>query len=159
MRAIRVRSPGGPEVLVPERVPIPEPGPGQARVRVAYSGVNFIDVYHRTGLYPMPLPFTPGSEAAGVVDAVGDGVSEVRVGDRVAYAMQLGSYAEHAVVDAWTLVPVPDGVGLDVAAAAMLQGLTTHYLTQSTFPLRPGHAALVHAAACPGRSGNVLCVR
>ncbi|MSR35707.1 MAG: quinone oxidoreductase [Gemmatimonadetes bacterium] len=155
MRAIRVHRTGGPEELTVEQVAVPEPGPGQARVRVAFAGVNFIDVYHRTGLYPMQLPLTPGSEAAGVVAAVGEGVSEVSVGDRVAYAMHPGSYAEHAVVDAWKLVPVPSGVELDVAAAVMLQGLTAHYLTHSTFPLRSGHVALVHAAA--GGVGLLLC--
>jgi NADPH2:quinone reductase len=155
MRAIRVQRTGGPEQLELESLPVPTPGPGQARVRIAYAGVNFIDVYHRTGLYPMTLPLTPGSEAAGVVDAVGEGVQEVRVGDRVGYAMHAGAYAEQAVVDAWKLVPIPEGIGLDVAAAAMLQGLTAHYLTHSTFPLRPGHAALVQAAA--GGVGLLLC--
>lgn len=147
MRAVRVHRPGGPDAMSSEDVPIPEPGPGRVRVRLAFSGVNFIDVYHRSGAYPLPLPFVPGSEGAGVVEAVGDGVAEPRVGDRVAWAMQPGSYAEHAVVDARSLVPVPDGVPLDVAAAAMLQGMTAHYLTHSTFPLRPGQVALVHAAA------------
>jgi NADPH2:quinone reductase len=155
MRAIRVHRVGGPEELRLERVVVPEPGPGQARVRVAFAGVNFIDTYHRTGLYPTALPLTPGSEAAGVVDAIGEGVTGVRVGDRVAYAMQLGSYAEQAVVSASALVPVPDDVGLDLAAAVILQGLTAHYLTHSTFPLRSGHAALVHAAA--GGVGLLLC--
>lgn len=147
MRAIRVTRTGGPEVLRLEEVPPPEPGPGQARVRVAYAGVNFIDVYHRTGLYPLPLPFTPGREGAGVVDAVGEGVDEVRPGDRVAWAMEGGAYAEYAVVPAWKLVAVPEGVNLRTAAAVMLQGMTAHYLTHSTYPLREGQAALVHAAA------------
>jgi len=129
-----------------EEIPSPTPGPGQARVRVAFSGVNFIDVYHRMGAYPMPLPFTPGSEGAGVVDAVGEGV-ELQVGDRVAWAMHPGSYAEQALVDAWKLVPVPDGVQLATAAAAMLQGMTAQYLSHSTFPIRKGQVALVHAAA------------
>jgi NADPH2:quinone reductase len=146
MRAIRVHRPGGPDELRLEEVPTPTPGPAQARVRVAYSGVNFIDVYHRSGAYPGQLPFTPGSEGAGVVDAVGDG-DVVRVGDRVAWAMHPGSYAEHAVVDAWKLVPVPDDVSLATAAAVMLQGMTAQYLTHTTFPLREGHVALVHAAA------------
>lgn len=147
MRAIRVHEPGGPEALRLEEVPPPEPGPGQARVRLEYSGVNFIDVYHRTGLYKLPLPFTPGSEGAGVVDAVGEGVDEVRVGDRVAYAGQPGSYAEQAVVSASRLVPVPEGVDLELAAAVMLQGMTAHYLSHSTYPLGEGDVALVHAAA------------
>jgi NADPH2:quinone reductase len=146
MRAIRVHRPGDPEEMRLEDVPSPTPGPGQARVQVAYSGVNFIDVYHRTGAYAMPLPFTPGSEGAGLVDAVGDGV-QLRVGDRVAWAMHPGSYAEQALVEAWKLVPVPDGVPLATAAAVMLQGMTAHYLSHSTFPLRKGHVALVHAAA------------
>lgn len=130
-----------------EEVPVPEPGPGQARVRLAYSGVNYIDVYHRSGLYPVPLPFTPGSEGAGVVDAVGDGVDQVRVGDRVAYAGVAGSYAEYAVMDATRLVPVPEAVPLEVAAAVMLQGMTAHYLTHSTYPVAAGSVVLVHAAA------------
>jgi NADPH2:quinone reductase len=146
MRAIRVHRPGGPEELRLEDVPTPTPGPGQARVRVAYSGVNFIDVYHRSGAHPGPPPFTPGSEGAGVVDAVGEG-DVVRVGDRVAWAMHPGSYAEEALVDAWKLVPVPDEVPLATAAAVMLQGMTAHYLTHTTFPLRQGDVALVHAAA------------
>jgi NADPH2:quinone reductase len=146
MRAIRVHRTGGPEEMRLEDVPSPTPGPGQARVKVAFSGVNFIDVYHRTGTYPMPLPFTPGSEGAGVVDAVGDG-AKVRVGDRVAWAMHPASYAEQAVVDAWKLVPVPERVPLDTAAAVMLQGMTAHYLSHATFPLKKGHVALVHAAA------------
>ncbi len=147
MRAIRVHEPGGAEALRLDEVPIPEPGPGQARVRVAYVGVNFIDVYHRTGLYPLPLPLTPGSEAAGVVDAVGEGVDQVGVGERVAYAGEVGSYAEQVVVDASKLVPVPDDVDLKLAAAVMLQGMTAHYLTHSTFALGEGDTALVHAAA------------
>ncbi len=147
MRAIRVHQPGGPEAMKLESVPPPAPGPGQARVRVAFAGVNFIDVYHRTGAYPMALPLTPGSEGAGVVDAVGEGVVEPKVGDRVAWAMQPGSYAEQIVLDAWKLVPVPTAVQLDMAAAVMLQGMTAQYLTHSTFPLRKGHVALVHAAA------------
>ena len=147
MRAIRVHHPGGPEALKLEIVPTPELAPGKARVRIAFAGVNFIDVYHRTGAYPMALPLTPGSEGAGVVEAVGDGVTEVRVGDRAAWAMQPGSYAEQIVMDAWKLVPVPAEIELEVAAAVMLQGMTAHYLTQSTFPLQKGHVALVHAAA------------
>lgn len=155
MKAVRVHAVGGPEQLRADDAPDPVPGPGQARVRVAFAGVNFIDVYHRTGLYPMPMPFIPGSEAAGVVDAVGDGVTDVAPGDRVAYAMQPGAYAELAVVDTWRLVPVPTAVGLDLAAAVMLQGMTAHYLTHATFPLRAGQTALVHAAA--GGVGLLLC--
>ena len=146
-RAVRVHSPGGPEAMVLEDVSVPEPGPGQARVRVAFAGVNFIDIYHRTGAYPMALPFTPGSEGAGVVETIGDGSTDLNEGDRVAWAMHGGGYAERSIVDAWKLVPVPPAVELDVAAAVMLQGMTGHYLTHSTFPLHEGHVALVHAAA------------
>src|SRR5262245_45600800 len=146
MKAIRVHEPGGPEVLALEDVPSPEPGPGQARVRLHAIGVNFIDVYHRTGLYKVPTPFTPGSEGAGVVTAVGPGAA-VRVGDRVAWAGALGSYAEEAIVPAEKLVPVPDGLEWDEAAAAPLQGMTAHYLATDTHRLKAGQTALVHAAA------------
>jgi NADPH2:quinone reductase len=147
MKAIRIQKVGGPEAMQFEDTSVPEPRPGEARVRMEAIGVNFIDVYHRTGLYPAPIPFTPGMEGAGVVDAVGENVEQVRVGDRVAYAMSLGSYAEQAVVEAWKLVPVPEGLDSHQAAAAMLQGLTSHYLVHSTFPIQPGHTALIHAAA------------
>jgi NADPH2:quinone reductase len=146
-RAVRVHSPGGPEAMVMEDVPVQEPGPGQARVRVAFAGVNFIDIYHRTGAYPMALPFTLGSEGTGVVETMGGGSTDINYGDRVAWAMHPGGYAERSIVDARKLVPVPPTVELDVAAAVMLQGMTAHYLTHSTFPLREGHVALVHAAA------------
>ncbi|HWP35468.1 MAG TPA: quinone oxidoreductase [Thermodesulfobacteriota bacterium] len=147
MKAVRVHRHGGPEVLTYEEVARPAPGRGEALVRLAAAGVNYIDIYHRTGLYPQPLPFIPGSEGAGVVEAVGEGVTEVRPGDRVGYAMQLGSYAEYAVVPAWKLVPLPAGTDPQQAAAALLQGMTAHYLTHSTYPLKPGETALVHAAA------------
>ncbi|MCS7221287.1 MAG: quinone oxidoreductase [Anaerolineae bacterium] len=147
MKAVRVHSFGGPEVLTYEEIPLPEPGPGEARVRIEAAGVNFIDIYHRTGQYRGQLPMTLGMEAAGVVDVVGAGVTEVRPGDRVAYAMQQGSYAEYAIVPAWKLVPVPDAIDTQSAAAVMLQGMTAHYLTYSTYPLQPGDIALVHAAA------------
>ncbi len=147
MKAIRVQELGGPEVLRLEDVPVPDPGEGEARIRVTASGVNFIDVYFRTGAYKSPLPFTPGMEAAGIVDAVGPGVDGVQPGDRVAYAMQVGSYAEYAVLPAWKLVPVPEGVDLEIAAAVMLQGMTAHYLARSTVPLERGQRVLVHAAA------------
>ena len=147
MRAIRVHEYGGPEVLQLEEVTLPEPGGGEALVTVEAAGVNFIDVYHRTGLYPGALPFTPGMEAAGVVEAVGPGVYEVEVGDRVAYAMERGSYAERAVVPAWKLVRLPESLDAEAGAAAMLQGMTAHYLTRSTYPLAGSETALVHAAA------------
>lgn len=147
MRAIRVHEYGGPEVFKLEEVTLPEPGGGEALVTVEAAGVNFIDVYHRTGLYPGALPFTPGMEAAGVVEAVGPGVYEVEVGDRVAYAMERGSYAERAVVPAWKLVRLPESLDAEAGAAAMLQGMTAHYLTRSTYPLAGGETALVHAAA------------
>jgi NADPH2:quinone reductase len=147
MKAIRIHNHGGPEVLAYEDVPIPEPRAGEARVKIEASGVNFIDIYHRIGLYPMKTPLILGSEGAGIVDAVGDGVTEVKKGDRVAYAMVPGSYAEYAVVPAVRLVPVPDDIDAKSAAAVMLQGMTAHYLTHSTYPLQKGETALVHAAA------------
>jgi NADPH:quinone reductase len=148
MKAIRVNDDGGPEVLSYEDVTDPEPGPGEARVKLAASGVNFIDVYQRTGLYPMETPFTLGQEGAGEVDAVGDGVEEVSVGDHVAFASVMGAYAEYIVAPVESLVPVNVTlVEARVAAAAMLQGMTAHYLTHSTFPLEEGQRALVHAAA------------
>ena len=154
MKAIQVFEPGGPEQLQLVDVPIPEPGPNQALVRIAASGVNFIDIYFRTGLYKAERPVTLGSEAAGTVEAVGAGVSEVAPGDRVAYAMTRGSYAEYAVVPASQLVKIPDGIDLDSAAAVMLQGMTAHYLTHSTFPLSSGQTCLVHAAA--GGAGRLI---
>jgi NADPH2:quinone reductase len=147
MKAIRVHKYGGPEVLAVDDIPVPEPKAGEARVKLEAIGVNFIDIYQRTGLYPLQTPFTLGSEAAGVVDAVGDGVTEVKKGDRVAYAMVPGSYAEYAIVPAWRLVPVPANVDAKSAAAIMLQGMTAHYLTHSTYPLKQGETALLHAAA------------
>jgi len=147
MKAIRIHNHGGPEVLAYEDVPAPEPKAGEARVKIEASGVNFIDIYHRTGLYPMNRPCILGSEGAGVVDAVGEGVTEVKQGDRVAYAMIPGSYAEYAVVPAGKLVPVPDDIDAKSAAGIMLQGMTAHYLTHSTYPLQKDATALVHAAA------------
>lgn len=147
MRAIRATTTGGPEVLREERVARPAPGRGEALVRVDVAGVNFIDVYKRTGLYRMPLPATLGEEGAGVVAAVGDDVSDVPIGQRVAWASVLGSYAEYVVVPADRLVPVPDSVDTSVAAAVMLQGMTAHYLAVSTYPLLAGDACIVHAAA------------
>ena len=147
MKAIRVHQYGGPETLELEEIPTPQPGNGQVRIKLEAIGLNYIDTYHRTGLYPLPLPFTPGMEGAGVVDAVGDAVSEVRVGDRVAYAMELGAYAEYSIVSASKLVILPPQLDTRSAAAALLQGLTAHYLTQSTYPLKKGEIALIHAAA------------
>lgn len=154
MKAVRVHQTGGPEVLRYEEIPLPDPGPGQARVRIEASGLNFIDIYHRTGAYPAPLPFTPGMEGAGVVDALGPGVSQVTKGDRVAYAMELGSYAEYAVVPASRLVPLPDAIDTPTAAAALLQGMTAQYLVRSTYPVKKGDCVLVHAAA--GGVGHLL---
>ena len=155
MKAIRVESPGGPEVLKLAEMPTPQPGAGQALVRIEAVGVNFIDIYQRMGLYKMPLPFTPGQEGAGVVEAIGPGVSEVKAGDRVAWAGPVGSYASHQVIPAAKLVPVPARLETKRAAAAMLQGMTAHYLVNDTFPLRPGHACLIHAAA--GGVGQLFC--
>jgi len=147
MKAIRVPKYGGPEVLSYENIEVPEPKAGEARVKIEAIGVNFIDIYQRTGLYPLQTPFTLGMEGAGVVDAVGAGVTEVKQGDRVAYAMVLGSYAEYAIVPAWKLAPLPANVDAKSAAALMLQGMTAHYLTRSTYPLHKGETALIHAAA------------
>ena len=154
MKAIQVKEVGGPEKMLYVDVPVPQPRAKQVLVKVAASGVNFIDVYFRTGLYPAETPITLGMEAAGVVEAIGPEVTEVRVGDRVAYAMTRGSYAEYAVVPSWQLVKVPDAMDLTSAAAAMLQGMTAHYLTHSTFPLKSGHSCLVHAAA--GGAGRLI---
>jgi len=147
MKAIQVQEPGGPEKMKLVDLPKPVPGPHQALVKIAASGVNFIDVYYRTGLYKADLPVILGSEAAGTVESVGPGVSEVAPGDRVAYAMVRGSYAEYAVVPVAQLVKIPEVLDFQHAAAAMLQGMTAHYLTHSTFPLKPGDVCLVHAAA------------
>jgi NADPH2:quinone reductase len=137
-----------------ETVPVPEPGEGEVQIRIGAAGLNFIDVYHRLGGYPLPLPFTPGVEAAGVVEAVGPGVSHVRPGDRVAYAMERGAYAEYALVPAWKIVTVPDSLSIKQAAAVMLQGSTAHYLSHDSYPLGEGDTALVHAAA--GGVGQLL---
>ncbi len=147
MRAVRVHATGGADALQVESVPVPAPGPGEALVRVAAAGVNFIDVYKRSGLYALPLPATLGEEGAGVVAAVGSDVTEIREGDRVAWAGVAGSYAEYAVVPAARLVPLPDGVSVEQGAAVMLQGMTAHYLATSTRPLGGGDRCLIHAAA------------
>ena len=154
MKIIQVSQTGGPEELKLVDVPRPEPGPKQALVKIAASGVNFIDIYFRIGLYKADLPFTPGNEASGVVEAVGPDVTEVKPGDRVAYAMTRGSYGEYGIVAASQLVKVPEGMDLNTAAAAMLQGMTAHYLTHSTFALKSGDKCLVHAAA--GGVGRLL---
>lgn len=147
MHAVQVAEYGGPEVLTYRDIPVPEPGIGQVLVKIKAIGVNFIDIYKRTGVYKNNLPLTLGEEAAGVVAAVGPDVTEVKVGDRVAYSSVTGSYAEYAVVPAARLVPVPDGVDDRLAAAAMLQGMTAHYLTTSTYPIQAGDTVLLHAAA------------
>jgi NADPH2:quinone reductase len=147
MKAIRIQQHGGPEVLKIEEVPLPIPGEEQTLVRLEAIGVNFIDVYHRTGLYRIAPPFTPGMEGAGVVESVGKNVKDVQPGDRVAYAMAIGSYAEKALVPAWQLVRLPNGVDARLGAAIMLQGMTAHYLTQATYPVKSGDSILVHAAA------------
>jgi NADPH2:quinone reductase len=147
MKSIQVKEPGGPEKMQLVDIATPTPGPGQALVRIAASGVNFIDVYFRMGLYKADSPIVLGNEAAGTVEAVGPGVTEVAPGDRVAYAMARGSYAEYALVPAAQLVHIPDGLDFQTAAAAMLQGMTAHYLTHSTYPLKSGDTCLVHAAA------------
>jgi NADPH2:quinone reductase len=154
MKLIQVTQTGGPGELKIADAPIPTPAAGQALVRIAASGVNFIDVYFRTGLYKVDLPFTPGSEASGVVESVGPGVDVVQPGDRVAYAMVRGSYSEYALVPAAQLVKLPAGLDFEKAAAAMLQGMTAHYLTHSTFPLKRSDIALVHAAA--GGAGGLI---
>jgi NADPH:quinone reductase len=147
MRAIRATTAGGPDVLRLDDLPTPEPGPGQVRVRVAAAGVNFIDTYRRSGLYPMPFPHVVGSEGAGTVEALGPDVTELAVGDRVAWSAAPASYAEHVVVPVRDAVPVPPAVSDDVAAALLLQGLTAHYLVTSTFPVSAGQDVLLHAGA------------
>ena len=147
MKAILNRKTGGPEVMALEDAPTPEPKPGEVLVRLRASGVNFIDIYLREGRYPAPLPFINGQEGAGIVTEVGRGVTEFRPGDLVAWCGALGSYAEYAAVPVEVLVKVPKELDLRVAAAVMLQGMTAHYLAHSTYKLKPGDTALVHAAA------------
>jgi len=154
MKAIQVKNPGGPEALAVVEMPVPPAGPGEALVRVAASGVNIIDDYFRIGLYKAPLPISLGNEAAGTVEAVGPGVTALQPGDRVAYAMHRGSYAEYVVVPAWQLVKIPEGLDFQHAAAVMLQGMTAHYLTHSTYALKSGDTCLVHAAA--GGAGGLI---
>ncbi len=147
MKAIRIHQHGGIEVLAYEDIPVPTPAAHEALIKVAAIGVNFIDIYHRIGLYKVPLPFTLGNEASGVVEGLGDQVTEVRIGQRVAFAMTLGGYAEYALVPAARLVALPEKISFEAAAAVMLQGMTAHYLTHTTYALKAGETCLVHAAA------------
>ncbi|HUH95805.1 MAG TPA: quinone oxidoreductase [Anaerolineales bacterium] len=154
MKAVRVHQPGGLDALKYEDIPLPEPGEGQARVKLEASGVNFIDIYHRIGRYQGPLPLTLGQEAAGTVDAIGPGVTGVRLGERVVFASVQGTYAEYVIAPVWRLVPVPAGINAQQAAAVILQGLTAHYLSHDTYPLKKGETALIHAAG--GGTGQLL---
>jgi NADPH2:quinone reductase len=154
MKLIQISQTGGPEVMQLVDAPIPVPGPKQALVKVGAAGVNFIDVYFRTGLYKADLPFTPGNEGAGVIEAVGPDVTDFQVGDRVAWGMFRGSYAQYVSVPVTALVKLPDSVDFPTAAAAMLQGMTAHYLSHSSYPLKHGDRCLVHAAA--GGAGRLL---
>ena len=153
--AIRVHQVGGPEVLQWEKVAVGDPGPGQVKLRQEAAGLNFIDVYHRTGLYPQPLPFTPGTEGAGVVESVGADVEHVKPGDRVAYAGPIGGYAEERLIGADRLVKLPDSISSEQAAAMMLQGMTAQMLLRSVFPVAKGDTILIHAAA--GGVGLIMC--
>jgi len=154
MKAVRVHQYGGPEVLKYEDVPMPEPGEGEARVKIEAIGVNFLDIYQRMGRYQGTAPFTLGQEAAGTVDTLGSNVTDVKPGDRVVYASVQGSYAEYAIVPAWRLVPIPSEVNAQHAIAVMVQGMTAHYLTHSTYPIKEGSTALIHAAG--GGTGQLL---
>ena len=147
MKAIRINEHGGPEVLTHEEIDVPQPEADQVLIKVEAAGLNYIDTYHRTGLYPVELPLTLGLEGAGTIESVGAEVSELSAGDRVAWAGCPGSYAEYVAAPAAKVVKIPDGVGFDAAAASMLQGMTVHYLAHSTYPLKSGDTALVHAAA------------
>ena len=153
--AIRIHKVGAPDVLSWEEVEVRDPGPGQVRLRQEAAGLNYIDVYHRTGLYPQQLPFTPGVEGAGVVEAVGDGVDWLKIGDRVAYAGPIGSYAEERLIAADKLVKLPDSISTEQAAAMMLQGMTAHMLLRSVHKVKPGETILIHAAA--GGVGLIVC--
>jgi NADPH:quinone reductase len=154
MKAIRVHQYGPPDALQLETIDTPEPGPGEVRVKIEVAGLNYIDTYQRSGQYKMSLPYIPGSEAGGVVGAVGPDVENLKAGDRVAYAMNPGAYAEYAIVPAWKLVKIPAGVDTQQATAAMLQGMTAHYLSHDTYPIQPGDTVLIHAAA--GGVGRLL---
>jgi NADPH:quinone reductase len=154
MKAVFVEQTGGVENLKFADLPKPSPGPGQALVKIVASGVNFIDIYFRKGVYPAPPPIVLGSEGAGTVESIAPDVKNVAPGDRVAYAMARGSYAEYAVVPAWQLVKIPAAVDFEAAAGVLLQGMTAHYLTHSTYPLKPGDSCLIHAAA--GGTGRLV---
>jgi NADPH2:quinone reductase len=154
MKAVYIEQPGGLDALCYGDQPTPEPKAGEVLVKLAAAGVNFIDTYHRSGLYKLPLPAVLGSEGAGTVERVGEGVTTLKAGDRVAYAMARGSYAEYAVAPASLVMKIPADVEFRQAAAIMLQGMTAHYLSHSTFPLKAGHTALIHAAA--GGTGRLL---
>jgi NADPH2:quinone reductase len=154
MKAVFIEQPCGIDAMCCGDFPMPQPGPGEVLVKLAYSGVNFIDTYHRSGLYKLPLPAVIGSEGSGKVEKLGEGVSGFKPGDRVAYTLARGSYAEYHAVPAANLVKIPDNVDDATAAAAMLQGCTAHYLTHSTFPLKRGQTTLVHAAA--GGTGRLI---
>ena len=154
MKAVQIHQIGGPEVLTLVEVPIPAPGPGHVLIKIAATGVNFIEIYFREGRYKAALPLIPGSEAAGTVEQVGEGVSGFAMGDAVASTAVLGSYAEYALVPAAQLVKVPSGLDLKQAAAVILQGMTAHYLSHGSFPLKSGDTALIHAAA--GGTGRLL---
>jgi NADPH:quinone reductase len=154
MHAVRVHTYGDASQLIYEEAPIPQPKAGEVRVQVRAIGLNFLDVYQRKGQYPNPLPFTPGNEFAGIVDAVGEGVTEFQAGERVSTASGMGAYGELALAPAARLVHIPSPITFEQAAALMLQGMTAHYLTHSTYPLKPGDTALIHAAA--GGTGQLL---
>jgi len=153
--AIRVHETGGPEVLKWEQIEVGDPGPGEVRIRQEAAGLNFIDVYHRTGIYPEPMPFIPGVEGAGTVEAVGSDIDDLKIGDRVAYGGPAGGYAEVRLIPASRLVKLPDGISCEQAAAAMLQGMTAEMLLRRVYPTREGETILVHAAA--GGVGLILC--
>jgi NADPH2:quinone reductase len=153
--AIRVHEVGGPDKLLWEEVDVGDPGPGQVRIAQVAAGLNFIDVYHRTGLYPQPLPFVPGVEGAGTIEAIGDGVEGLAVGDRVAYGGPIGGYAEARLIDANKVVKVPESISPEQAAGMMLQGMTAQMLLRSVFPITKGDTILIHAAA--GGVGLIMC--
>ncbi len=154
MKVIRIHKFGSEDVLRYEDVSIPRPGPSEALVKIDAAGVNFIDTYQRQGIYPVDLPFVLGMEGGGMVEAVGEGITAVSPGDRVAFAMQTGAYAEYIVVPVWKLAPIPDQINIETAAAVILQGMTAHYLSHSTYPIKKGDLVLVHAAA--GGTGSLL---